>query len=405
LVDRTVITSSADIISDVPEICQSISGDGEYVSGSSKLYWAETGFPVSSLPKAYALVTFSSDDRYLLAWDEFERETVSIPLDSLLDPIIPAPRPGKRLNEAPESLTWTGVPGAVVYRVYLGTNEDEVTSASGPSPGSTVFLGDSSGTSFTLTSPLTLGNRYFWRVDTVRSDGVTKGTTHFFDVPFQPADAPIELPDGIAGEVEEIGKNFEVSSDGLWLSGANRVFLFDFDFETGASSYRQVINNNPSENGLDGVLGDAMAAAPGLLITGDQNGTFPFSYAGEVAFFSPLQSGRWGRQGVLSRAGKMDLRNAGNQLSFDSNQLLVRYGDGNSGDGTRPPGKVFSYFQWPEWTSAPRFNPVTRSSTCPLAVSIRIGVLLPYWRMARQTVWPRKLFSVKRFKDFSEGLG
>ena len=94
LADRTVLTSSTEIVSRVPEICQSISGDGEYIVGTSQLFWAETGFPVASLPKSYALVTFSTDDRHLLAWDAWVRETVSIPLVSLLEPIIPEPRPG-----------------------------------------------------------------------------------------------------------------------------------------------------------------------------------------------------------------------------------------------------------------------------------------------------------------------
>ena len=75
------------------------------------------------------------------------------------------------------TLSWTSGSGAVAHRVFFGTDITTVTNAT---TSSAAYLGQQSGTSYTVSNLYNL-DTYYWRVDEVTSGGVvTKGNTWVF---------------------------------------------------------------------------------------------------------------------------------------------------------------------------------------------------------------------------------
>jgi len=71
------------------------------------------------------------------------------------------------------SLSWTAGAGATSHDVYLGTDLMAVTDATDADP---EFQINQLGTTFVPTDDLAGNTQYFWRIDEVNDDGVTKGT-------------------------------------------------------------------------------------------------------------------------------------------------------------------------------------------------------------------------------------
>jgi hypothetical protein len=100
------------------------------------------------------------------------------------DPARRATKPGPFEDDehAPEDpvLTWRVATGATTHHIYVGTDPDRVAKAAREA---LEFRGETKGASFP-TQSLKLNHQqpYFWRVDTVRADGVVRGEVWRFRV-------------------------------------------------------------------------------------------------------------------------------------------------------------------------------------------------------------------------------
>jgi len=91
-----------------------------------------------------------------------------------------APKPSEHGGASQQSmLQWSGSENAVGYQIYMGTESAAVTAAT---PASTEYMGCRTVTQFNP-GELTLGERYYWRVDTITSEGsIVTGPVWDFNV-------------------------------------------------------------------------------------------------------------------------------------------------------------------------------------------------------------------------------
>lgn len=81
-------------------------------------------------------------------------------------------------HDAEEGLSWTAGSDAVSHDVYFGTDEAAVYGADTNSP---EFMGNQTGTTYALDTELSALPTYYWRVDTIDSEGnVHKGSVNAF---------------------------------------------------------------------------------------------------------------------------------------------------------------------------------------------------------------------------------
>ncbi len=80
---------------------------------------------------------------------------------------------------APELLAWSSMPAATGYRVYLGTSQSAVTSAT---PASPEYLGQVATSHLALSNILASGQTYYWRIDYVVGSAVAAGPVQSFRV-------------------------------------------------------------------------------------------------------------------------------------------------------------------------------------------------------------------------------
>ncbi len=80
---------------------------------------------------------------------------------------------------APELLAWSAMPAATGYRVYLGTSQSAVASAT---PASPEYLGQVATSHLALDRILAPGAVYYWRIDYVVGSAVAPGPTQSFRV-------------------------------------------------------------------------------------------------------------------------------------------------------------------------------------------------------------------------------
>ncbi|MCE5185230.1 MAG: hypothetical protein LLF76_03795 [Planctomycetaceae bacterium] len=89
------------------------------------------------------------------------------------------PQPANKAKEIPVArLKWRPGTSATGSRVFLGTDYTSVFNATTSTPG--IYLGATAGGTWTLTSALTEGVTYYWRVDTVTATETRKGTVWSF---------------------------------------------------------------------------------------------------------------------------------------------------------------------------------------------------------------------------------
>ncbi|MBP8606288.1 MAG: hypothetical protein KBI46_10690 [Phycisphaerae bacterium] len=89
------------------------------------------------------------------------------------------PQPADKAKEIPVSrLKWRPGTSAVSSCVFLGTDYTSVLNATTAAAG--IYLGSTAGNEWALTSPLTEGTTYYWRVDTVTASEIRKGTVWSF---------------------------------------------------------------------------------------------------------------------------------------------------------------------------------------------------------------------------------
>ena len=356
LANQTILTADLRRIASVEKNAHAITGDGQLVAGPTGLYWADTGFKAASLPVAIASehleetrVTFSSDDRFILIWDHANKRVLSFPLSTMVGLPGPVPRPGMQLTETPASLTWGAVAGAMEYQVFLGTSQAAVNSAGIGSP---LRIGTSQTHTLVLSNPLAMGYRYYWRVDALTPGGVVKGTVQFFDFPFQSSGNPIVQPGAISSYGAGFGANLAPGPDGLMVGESTTVKWFEFDWTTGAHRFAQELR----ENGLLSTsYQTALAAGPDLMIAGNPLYAEPTTNTGAASIHRRDADGQWFRSFKLPDPSVESPTYFGNQLAYDANQLLIQ--QGSNWDTS---GRVFPYFEWPDWRRGPELVPSPR---------------------------------------------
>ncbi len=92
--------------------------------------------------------------------------------------ITPSEKNSHHDRETP--LSWTAGKNAKSHNVYIGTDETSVYNATTSSP---EFMGNQTGTSFTLDDSFSSVETYYWRVDTIDNNGnVIQGSVNFFQL-------------------------------------------------------------------------------------------------------------------------------------------------------------------------------------------------------------------------------
>jgi hypothetical protein len=134
----------------------SASRDGRYAFGTSAIYDVENRSVIANLPVTANISAFNTATATLVypastGFGFFELPQAALPF---------APADGAGLTGAP-TLSWSAIPGAVAYRVYVGTDRAAVAAAD---PSSPEFQGETAETTFTVPPGLANG-RYYWRVD------------------------------------------------------------------------------------------------------------------------------------------------------------------------------------------------------------------------------------------------
>ncbi len=165
-----------------PTAIYSITPGGEVAATHDAVFETDTGNKLLTLPVTTTVQTITSDYARLVYYNTANRAFGTIDLlakigDRILNRAL-SPAEGA-IVLAPDALHWQSVPGANVYRVYLGIDKAAVTAATKSSP---LFLGEATSPMFALAQKLAPGVTYFWRVDTVTSFEVSTGAIHSFTV-------------------------------------------------------------------------------------------------------------------------------------------------------------------------------------------------------------------------------
>ena len=87
--------------------------------------------------------------------------------------LIPTPANGEINAALDVVLNWTTNPAATSYDVYLGDNYDDVENAS--APGTSVYKGNTTGTTYDPAGDLEAGKTYYWRIDEAVGGATKKG--------------------------------------------------------------------------------------------------------------------------------------------------------------------------------------------------------------------------------------
>lgn len=170
-----------------------ISLHGELAVGTSRVFSGRSGATLANLPAHSTVSAFTSDQQTLFVFDPASavlRLVPVAPIATIPDgTLLPTPSDGAWVASDWAHLSWTHAPVAAWYDVYLGMDAAEVAAAD---PGSPLHLIRTVRNEVPLTNAPSVGQRYFWRVDSGTSVSVRKGTVWSFAV------APIALdPDGI----------------------------------------------------------------------------------------------------------------------------------------------------------------------------------------------------------------
>lgn len=110
---------------------------------------------------------------------------------------IVSPADGADLVSLTPTLMWTAGDGAMMHDIYLGTNESAVENAT---RGSAEFRAtQAAGNTSYATTPRTGSTTYYWRIDSVTTNGTTKGEVWQFRT--RPARASAPMPSNFATSV------------------------------------------------------------------------------------------------------------------------------------------------------------------------------------------------------------
>ncbi|MDF7801032.1 hypothetical protein P4C99_16265 [Pontiellaceae bacterium B1224] len=147
---------------------------GEYAVTETELIDSVSGESVLTLPARSDQSVFWPDQSKLLVFNPYTAKLETVSLDSiaggLSEPgLLPVPTVGSMCMTSLPEVSWTPVPSAIGYDVYMGTDSNAVAMAD---TNSVEYLGRESGLEHSLPEGMLTGNEtYFWRVDIVEFGG------------------------------------------------------------------------------------------------------------------------------------------------------------------------------------------------------------------------------------------
>ncbi len=160
----------------------SITPGGEIAVTNSAVFQVSTGNKVYDLPVATSIHAITSDYSRLVYYNTTAKTLTSVDLMTAIGPEVMgrslAPADGS-IVLPPSVLSWSPLPGAGTYRVFLGTSSAAVTAATTASP---EYLGSTNLSDFTLTSTLAASTTYYWRVDAGVGGTFSPGQVYSFTV-------------------------------------------------------------------------------------------------------------------------------------------------------------------------------------------------------------------------------
>lgn len=153
--------------------------------------------------------------------------------------INPQPANGSGGFDPAGNLQWTAGAGAASHDVYLGTDMTAVENATPLSTG--IFRGNQTGTIFDPIANLDASTTYFWRIDEVASDGVTKtkGDVWSFTTRLGKATAPMPANQATGVELDVILE---------WTAGVG-ADMHDVYFGTSLSAVSNATTSDPEFRG------------------------------------------------------------------------------------------------------------------------------------------------------------
>ncbi len=161
--------------------------------------------------------------------------------------------PGKAINPSPvnnapsasvtSNLTWTAGAGASSHDVYLGTDLGMVTSATPLTVG--IFRGNQNTTTFDPPGNLDANTTFFWRIDSVAADNITKTTGDVWTFTTELGKASSPIPANLA---------IDVALDAIleWTAGAG-ADMHDVYFGTSLAAVSNATTADPEYRGQQAV--------------------------------------------------------------------------------------------------------------------------------------------------------
>ena len=179
VVDPASVTSTLQVL---PSEVYSISPGGEVAATAGSIYNMANGAKVYDLPVNAPVQAITSDYARLVYFDSSQHAIGTVDLFAAVGAdvlgITLSPANGA-IVQSPLALTWSPLAGFNAYQVYLSSSASAAASAN---TASSAYLGQSALPQFTLTSLLTPGTTYYWRVDSLGAAGSAKGDVHSFTV-------------------------------------------------------------------------------------------------------------------------------------------------------------------------------------------------------------------------------
>ncbi|MGC3956415.1 MAG: immunoglobulin domain-containing protein [Verrucomicrobiota bacterium] len=154
---------------------------GDLALSSTKVINPSNGQTLYTWPFTTTVLAVSGDQQKVFLFNTTTKLLTSIPMSAIASVpgpgLNPTPANGSVVNPPLAQVSWTASPAALSYRVFFGTNQSAVTSAT---TNSVLYLGNTTTTAFALPAPITPGVTYYWRVDSVGFSSVTTGTVWNF---------------------------------------------------------------------------------------------------------------------------------------------------------------------------------------------------------------------------------
>lgn len=200
---------------------------GELAFSESKVFNSANGRVLTNLPFSSTVMAVAGNQEKLFAYNPVAKRLEVLRLAEIAPvqgiDLIPTPAHGQVVSLPVSQLSWSVSPFALRYHVFMGTNENEVATATEVSA---QFLGTTLLTSLPLTNALAPGRTYFWRVDSVGFSGTRKGATWNFvvaPVAISPAVLNIQAVAGAPAPTRSLdlrgaGASWTVFEDSPWFA-------------------------------------------------------------------------------------------------------------------------------------------------------------------------------------------